>query len=245
MTTDTLPTPRFDIIGQALSDASRTRMLCELLDGRSYTNKELASAANVTPQTATAHLRLLQDAGLVIAAKSGRCVYHRLAGREVAQTLEQLAALAPRDSLYRAQQRKAGELAQLRSCYDHLAGPLAVALTDHLIQRGLICEEEGGFRVVPDEIWTKLGVTLEAAQPGRPFARPCMDWTERRWHISGLMGRQMLDHMLTAGWARRHRHKRGLEISPLGEQALREMLGLSCHQVLQQTHGSQRMGSAR
>ncbi|UWQ24462.1 metalloregulator ArsR/SmtB family transcription factor [Leisingera aquaemixtae] len=221
-------TPRFDILGQAISDASRTQMLCELMEGRAYTNKELAAAAGVTPQTASAHLRLLQNAGLVVAEKRGRCVYHRLAGAEVAHALEQLAAIAPADSLHRAQQRKAGGLAQLRSCYDHLAGPLAVAMTRALLDRGMLAEAHGAFRAEPAAEWLKLGVVLPE-RPGRqPFARPCLDWTERKLHVAGPMGRQILDHALGSGWVKRHRHKRGLMLTAPGRVALEQILGLQC-----------------
>ncbi|MGR3760975.1 ArsR/SmtB family transcription factor [Roseobacteraceae bacterium NS-SX3] len=219
-------TPRFDILGQAISDASRTRMLCELMDGRAFTNKELAAAAGVTPQTASAHLRLLQDAGLVRAAKRGRCVYHRLAGPEVAQALEQLAAIAPADSLYRAQQRKAGGLAAVRSCYDHLAGPLAVAMTGAFMDKGMLEEKEGAFRARPSELWARLGVMLPA-EPGRqPFARPCLDWTERRLHVAGPLGRQILAHALEAGWLTRQAHRRGLAVTAPGRAAFSQILGL-------------------
>lgn len=223
-----MATPRFDILGQAIADASRTRMLCELMEGRAYTNKELAAAAGVTPQTASAHLRLLQTAGLVLAEKRGRCVYHRLAGAEVAQALEQLAAIAPAESLYRAQRRKAGGLAEVRSCYDHLAGPLAVAMTGAFLARGMLAEDQGAYRARPAAEWAKLGVTLPQ-RPGRqPFARPCLDWTERRLHVAGPMGRQILEHALAAGWLSRGAQKRGLQLTAPGRQALEQILGLRC-----------------
>ncbi|MEP2718797.1 metalloregulator ArsR/SmtB family transcription factor [Pseudophaeobacter sp.] len=225
-----MTTPRFDIIGQALSDASRTRMLCELMEGRSFTNKELASAAGITAQTATAHLRMLQNAGLVLAEKRGRCVFHRLANAEVAGVLEQLAAIAPSSHLHLAQRRKAGDIAQLRSCYDHLAGPLAVAMTARFLQRGLLVEENGGFRACADETWQKLGVSLpqkvSAADSRQSFARPCMDWTERRLHVSGPLGKQILTHAFDRGWVKRNTHKRGLQLTGLGSRALAEILNL-------------------
>ncbi|WP_122072149.1 helix-turn-helix transcriptional regulator [Pseudophaeobacter sp. EL27] len=231
-----MTTPRFDIIGQALSDASRTRMLCELMEGRSFTNKELASAAGITAQTATAHLRLLQNAGLVLAEKRGRCVFHRLANAEVAQVLEQLAALAPSSHLHLAQRRKAGDIAQLRSCYDHLAGPVAVAMTGQFLDRGMLVEENGGFRACGHEIWPKLGVSLpqkpSAVARHQPFARPCMDWTERRLHVSGLLGKQILTHFFDQGWVRRNSHKRGLQITGLGLRALEQVLGLRCEALI-------------
>lgn len=225
-------TPRFDILGQAISDASRTQMLCELLEGRAYTNKELAAAAGVTPQTASAHLRMLQDAGLVVAQKRGRCVYHRLASAEVAHALEQLAAIAPADSLHRAQQRKAGDLAQVRSCYDHLAGPLAVAMTRAFLDRGMLVEADGAFCAAPAGEWLKLGVVLPEKTSRQPFARPCMDWTERKLHVAGPMGRQILTHALDSGWVKRHRHKRGLMLTAPGRAALEQILGLNCAELV-------------
>lgn len=227
-----MTTPRFDILGQAISDASRTQMLCELMDGRAYTNKELAAAAGVTPQTASAHLRLLQDAGLVLAEKRGRCVYHRLASGEVAQALEQLAAIAPADSLYRAQRRKAGDLAQVRSCYDHLAGPLAVAMTAACLKRGLLVEVQGVFQVTPAAEWDRLGVQLPRAPGRQPFARPCLDWTERKLHVAGPLGRQILEHALAAGWMQRQKHKRGLLLTAPGRQALEQILGLRSEELV-------------
>lgn len=226
-----MTTPRFDILGQAISDASRTRMLCELMEGRAYTNKELASAAGITAQTATAHLRILKDAGLILAEKSGRCVYHRLAGPEVAQALEQLAAIAPADSLYRAQQRKAGGLAQVRSCYDHLAGPLAVALTKAFLTRGMLIEDNGGYRAQPSAQWGRIGVTLPDLIGRQPFVRPCLDWTERQNHVAGPLGRQILSHGLDAGWLQRHAHKRGLLVTAPGRAAFDQILDLRSAEV--------------
>lgn len=219
-------TPRFDILGQALGDASRTRMLCELMDGRAYTNKELAAVAGVSPQTATTHLRLLAVAGLITAMKSGRCVYHRIATTEVAEMLERMAAVAPMNDLYLAQRRKAGDLAVLRSCYDHLAGPLAVRLTQSFLERGMLVEENGGYAARACETWARLGVTLPAKSGTRPFARPCLDWTERKAHVAGPMGRQLLDHGLERGWYRRASSKRGLVVTGDGRQALQQTLGL-------------------
>lgn len=231
-----MTTPRFDIIGQALSDASRTRMLCELMEGRSFTNKELASAAGITAQTATAHLRMLQNAGLVLAEKRGRCVFHRLANAEVAGVLEQLAAIAPSSHLHQAQRRKAGEIAQVRSCYDHLAGPLAVAMTTRFLERGMLVEENGGFRACADAAWHNLGVSLpqnpSVADSRQPFARPCMDWTERRLHVAGALGRQILTHAFERAWVKRNAHKRGLVLTGPGSRALEEILGLRSQELI-------------
>ena len=108
--------PRLDIIGAALADPSRSRILCELMDGRAFTNKELACAANVSPQTASAHLKQLEQAGLTASLRSGRHVYHRIANAEVAVILEGLAQLSPTDHLLRPGQIGT-DTRQARSCY--------------------------------------------------------------------------------------------------------------------------------
>ncbi|AAV97023.1 winged helix-turn-helix domain-containing protein [Ruegeria pomeroyi] len=218
-------TPRLDILGAALADSSRARMLCELMDGRAYTNKELASAAGVTPQTATAHLRRLEEAGLIRATRSGRCLYHSIAGPDVAEALETLSALAPSDHLYRVQQRKGARLKMLeaRSCYDHLAGRLGVAIAQALLELGDLARDGAQYRVVPSERWAKLGVTLTGRAP---LARPCLDWTERLPHVAGPVGREVLSHALSANWLRRVRGERGLEVTPAGAVALRQILGI-------------------
>ena len=197
-----------------------------LMDGRAYTNKELASVAGISPQTATAHLRILGEAGLITATKSGRCVYHRIATAEVAEMLERMAAVAPMNDLYLAQRRKAGDLAVLRSCYDHLAGPLAVRLTQSFLERTMLVEENGGYTVIRSETWVQLGVTLREKTSVRPFVRPCLDWTERKPHVAGPLGRQLFDHGLSVGWYSRQSSKRGLVVNDAGRQALQQILGL-------------------
>lgn len=218
--------PRLDILGSALADASRARMLCELMDGRAFTNKELAAAAGVTPQTASAHLRKLEEAGLIVAERSGRCIYHRIARSQVAEALETLATLAPCDHLYRAQQRKGARAKMLdaRSCYDHLAGRLGVLITKALLVRGDLVRDGAGFLPQPSPRWAKLGVDLT----GRvPLARPCLDWTERKQHVAGPVGRQILTQALERNWLQRRRAERGLIVTREGAEALHQILGIT------------------
>lgn len=218
-------TPRLDIIGSALADASRTRMLCELMDGRAYTNKELACAAGITPQTASAHLRKMQEAGVITAERSGRCLYHRIAGADVAGTLETLATLAPSDHLYRNQQRKGAKAGMLeaRSCYDHLAGRLGVQITEALIACGDLIRDGGRFHPRPSQRWSGLGVQLTGSVS---LARPCLDWTERKPHVAGPVGRQILSHALESGWVLRSKGQRGLRVTSKGAAAFKNVLGL-------------------
>ncbi|MFN4156758.1 MAG: ArsR/SmtB family transcription factor [Paracoccaceae bacterium] len=123
--------PRLDIIGAALADPSRSRILCELMDGRAFTNKELASAARITPQTATTHLRQLAMAGMTEPLRSGRHVYHRIATAEVADVLEKLALLSPTDHLFR-NGRSGDDTRLARSCYNHVAGRIGVLMAERL-----------------------------------------------------------------------------------------------------------------
>ncbi|RBW53919.1 transcriptional regulator [Phaeobacter gallaeciensis] len=221
-------TPRLDILGAALADTSRSQMLCELMDGRAFTSKELASAAGISPQTASVHLKHLQRAGLISSLRSGRCLYHRIAGEEIAQALETLATLAPADHLYRVQQRKGGkaELLVARSCYDHLAGRLGVALADSLNALGDLIPDGDQYTPVPSERWMKLGVHLPNGPGKRPFARACLDWTQRKHHIAGPLAKQLLTHALASDWVQRQTGKRGLLISATGLGAFEQILAI-------------------
>lgn len=220
--------PRLDILGAALADASRARMLCELMDGRAFTGKELAAAAGITAQTASAHLKQLQAAGLITAVKSGRCVYHRIATGEVAAALESLSVIAPSDHVLRGLQRRGARTGMLtaRSCYDHLAGRLGVAVAEALEARGALVMEAGAFRAQTPELWVRLGVTLPGRPGAAPFARACLDWTERRAHIAGPAGRQILNHAFDRGWLRRRIGARGLIVTRKGHAAFRRILDL-------------------
>ena len=217
--------PRLDITGHALANASRARMLCAMMDGRAWTNKELAADAGITPQTASVHLRHLAEAGLIAQRRSGRCLYHRIAGQDVAAMLEHVAGLTPLDRLARRQRAKAGTLAALRCCYNHLAGAVAVAICDALIARGALRRADGGMVALPSPLWRGLGVDLPGGCTGPVMAKPCLDWSERRDHLGGALGRAVLDHALAEGWVQPAGPRRGLRLSADGRAALAAMIG--------------------
>ena len=178
--------PRLDILGAALADPCRARILCELMDGRAFTNKELASAAGITAQTASAHLKRLEGAGLTASLRSGQHVYHRIATAEVAEVLERLATLTPTGHLDRPG-RAARDTWRARSCYDHIAGRLGVRMTDRMFELGVL-DRDGdvlspGPRYKP--FLAELGIGALPRRPGSAPARLCLDWTERRHHIGG------------------------------------------------------------
>ncbi len=222
--------PRLDVIGAALADPSRVRILCELMDGRAFTNKELASAAGVTPQTATGHLQKLRSAGLVTSVKSGRHVFHRIANEEVAETLERLSALSPTDHLYSGKGRSLpGDEALLaRSCYNHLAGRLGVLIAERLISRGLLEVTDGGASFAPEgvAVFERLGIEI-GASGRRPLVSLCLDWTERKHHLSGPLAAAFLDRALAAGWLARRQGSRALTLTDAGAEVLRDAFSIS------------------
>lgn len=209
--------PRLDILGAALADPSRARILCELMDGRAFTNKELAAAAGITAQTASAHLKRLEGAGLTAALRSGRHVYHRIASPRVAEVLEGLSALSPTGHLDRPG-RAAAETRRARSCYDHIAGRLGVLLALRLIETGAVRAVGDTLAPGPRFAAFLAEAGLEPLPPARgvPQVRACLDWTERRPHLSGALGRALLTRALDAGWLRRQTGSRALSVTEAG-----------------------------
>ncbi len=224
-----------------IGDPARANMMTALMDGRALTATELARAASVTPQTASGHLARLTAAGLLAVQKQGRHRYHRLASPGVARMLEGIMAVAeigpaaerrrrpvvvgPRDAAMRA----------ARTCYDHLAGKLAVAIADAMVERGHIELSPDGGAVTPDgaTFLRSLGVDLEAAQAraakrgsGRMFCRPCLDWSERRPHLAGAVGTALCDCCFASGWVRRIEGTRAITVTPKGTREIKQFFGV-------------------
>ena len=235
MTPAMLTTTSIAEIGAMVGEPARAAMLLNLMDGRALTAGELARAAGVAPQTASGHLAQLARAGLIGVEKQGRHHYHRLASPRVAQMLESLMDLAaaraaperrvsagPRDAALRA----------ARTCYDHIAGRLGVAISDAMIARGLIeCSDEGAL-VTGDgsaflaALGTRFDAAARAPKLSRPFCRLCLDWSERRPQIAGRLGAAICAHSLSRGWVRRRAGTRALDVTPGGERSFREVFGV-------------------
>ena len=218
-------------IAALAGDPARANILAALLDGRAMTASELAYAAHVTPQTASAHLAKLTEAGLISATRQGRHRYFRLASAKVAEMLETIAAVAiegrPR---FRPLTRQAAALRDARVCYDHLAGVLGVAIADAMTRRGyIILEDEGGHLTdAGTQFLTGLGVDLYVAGKGRKrMCRACLDWTERRPHIGGAIGAALADRLLALGWIARAKDNRSVVVTPEGEDGLSDVLGVT------------------
>ena len=228
--------PRLDIIGSALGDPSRARILCELMDGRAFTNKELAAAAGIAPQTATAHLKQLEASGLTRSLRSGRHIYHQLAGEEVAVALEALAGLSPTDHISRGQGRKGkvGNALNARSCYNHIAGKLGVLMAERLLVMNVVQLNKDGAIVVGDRceaFCRDFGIDLLPATTRRPQVKLCLDWTERRHHISGQLATAILQKSLAAHWLVRETGSRALFATPEGRGVFERMFGLDLDSV--------------
>ncbi|MEV6347215.1 winged helix-turn-helix domain-containing protein [Actinoplanes sp. NPDC051851] len=215
-----------------LADRTRAAMCLALLDGRAWTAGELAAHAGVARSTASEHLDRLIGGGLLVESRQGRHRYVSLAGPGVAGLLEDITArldpaLPPPRGLRAATVDAA--LRRGRTCYDHLAGRLGVAVTDALTGSGLI-EQEGGFAVTGAGMsWLteRLGVLPERLRAGRrPLARACLDWTERRPHLGGLAGARICESFLDRGWVARIGSGRAVRVTPAGEGALHDLLGI-------------------
>jgi DNA-binding transcriptional ArsR family regulator len=216
-----------------LADETRAAICLALLDGRAWTAGELATHTAVAPSTATEHLHRLVAGGLLVEHRQGRHRYVQLAGPPVAQLIEDLAARtephpAPARGL-RAVTAGAA-LRRGRTCYDHLAGRLGVAVTDAMTSAGFL-DQTGGFALTPaGAAWMTgaLGVRAEELRSSsRPLARGCLDWTERRPHLAGLAGAKLCTTFLANGWIARIGSGRAVRLSAPGETALHDLLGIS------------------
>ena len=228
---------QFAAIASLLGDPSRAAMLHALMDGRSLTATELATAAGVTPQTASGHLRLLIERHLVAVKPEGRHRYHRLASPAIAEMIEAVMRVAspqpatlkplrvgPRDAALR----------RARTCYDHFAGTFGVALADALVRADFLelDHDAGALTARGVTALTKVGIAPEALAPTRPLpsgrvlCRPCLDWSERRLHLAGRTGAAICARSLAAGWHRRLAGTRAVSITPKGVTLFRETFGL-------------------
>jgi DNA-binding transcriptional ArsR family regulator len=227
---------KFAQVASLVGDPARAAMLHELMDGRALTASELARGAGVTPQTASGHLAQLTASGLLLVEKQGRHRYHRLASAEVAHMLEGIMQVAtsgilagprmtvgPRDAAMRA----------ARTCYDHLAGRLGVAIADALVARGFVeLSSDGGLVTNSgDAFFADVGIDIAhptphvGKRPGRVLCRPCLDWSERRPHLAGALGAAIRDEAFDQGWIRHLDGTRAVAVTPKGRRVFTEKFG--------------------
>ncbi len=236
-------------VGALLADATRARVLAALADGRALPASVLAAEAGVAASTASEHLSRLVDGGLLSVERSGRHRYYRLANPQVGLAIEALAVLAPtRPVRSLRESTRAAAMRRARSCYDHLAGQLGVAVTEALLAHHALARVDGvagteraqGDRLsapvrehpyelgpAADPVFAELGVNLDSVRGARrPLLRFCVDWSEQRHHLSGALGAAVLTRMESAGWVRRHGTRRSLELTDPGARVLDRVLGV-------------------
>jgi DNA-binding transcriptional ArsR family regulator len=221
--------PQLAEVAQLVGDPGRANILSTLMDGRALTAKELAIVAGVTAQTASSHLAKLVERELLTVEKRGSCRFYRLATPLVARMLESIMNVAvtgpPR---FRPPSRIDSEMRRARTCYDHLAGELGVALTDAMVERGYVVldSDAGELTAEGSGFLAGLGADLSSAvRSRRAFCRPCLDWSERRPHIAGRVGAAIAHLGFERDWIRRRRMGRSVEITEHGIVAFKEMFG--------------------
>jgi DNA-binding transcriptional ArsR family regulator len=218
-------------VGALVGDAKRASMLLALLGGEELTARELAARAGASSSLASAHLGKLTDGGLLLAQRRGRNRYYRLADGQIAAAIEGLLAIAPARRARTLRESVRGEaIRHARTCYDHLAGELGVALTDSLQHQGLIGSDDRGYPllVAGQERLSGLGIDISALQRGRrTLTRPCLDWTERRPHLAGSLGAALATRLLELDWIRRRSGTRAVTVTDAGRRQLRAKLGVN------------------
>lgn len=211
------------VVGALLAEPARAAILTALWGGVALPASELAMRAGVTPSTASTHLNRLLDARWITVERRGRHRYFRMASSDIAHMLESLAYVAPTAPVRSLNAHQATQsLRTARSCYDHLAGELGVALTDALLAQGILIGD-GTALHVSDHGKTFLqahGVTLPPPTSRRTYARFCLDWSERRDHLAGAVGASLLTAWLAQQWVERTAHSRALRLTPSGIEQL-------------------------
>jgi DNA-binding transcriptional ArsR family regulator len=219
-------------VAALVGDTARATMLAALMGGESLTGSELAFLARVSRSTASEHLAKLAAARLVAVNRKRRFSYYRIASPLVARMLESIIAAAAIEVPPRHQPRSAQDerLRFARTCYDHLAGRLGVAVADALVAKECIVLDDDGGEVTDAgrRFFGDFGLDLAAkAGSRRIFCRPCLDWSERRYHVAGLVGAAMCRRCLELGWLARERDSRTVRITPAGEAGFQATFGLS------------------
>ncbi len=218
-------------VAALVGDTARATMLAALMSGQSLTGSELAYLAHVSRPTASEHLGKLVEAHLLAVTRKRRFNYYRIASPLVAGMLESMKAVAAIEVPARHQPRSARDdaLRFARTCYDHLAGRAGVALADAMVARNYIVLGEDGGEVTHAgaRFLADFGADLNLpTRSRRIFCRPCLDWSERRYHIAGRVGAEICRCCLQRGWFVRERDSRALRLMPVGRAALLDRFGV-------------------
>jgi DNA-binding transcriptional ArsR family regulator len=218
-------------VAALIGEPARAAMLCALLDAGERPAGELALLGAVAPNAASAHLAKLVAGGLIGPLTHAPPRLFSLAGPDVARAVEALLAIAPPPTIVAlSQSRVAGDLRAARSCYDHLAGQLGVAVTEALVERGALVPEAQTYRLTGRgaAFFASLDIDLEPLRDARRhFARQCLDWSERRPHLAGALGCALRTAFLQRGWVTKKPSGRVLRVTPAGREWLKTSLSIA------------------
>jgi len=215
-------------IATVIGDRARAAMLSALHEGAPLPGGELARRAGIGSSTASEHLARLVGAGLVRAERRGRHRFYSLAGDEVARAWEALAVIAPPKEVRTLRAAAVGAaLVEARTCYDHLAGRLGVAVTEALVAAGALDDRGGGLTLGGERgPLADLGVEVEELRSRRPLVLRCLDWSERRPHVAGALGAAIASSCLERGWIERLPSTRAVRVTDAGRMGFSRSLGL-------------------
>jgi DNA-binding transcriptional ArsR family regulator len=219
-------------IASAIGEPARARILFSLLDGHARTNTELAAVSEVGQSTASGHLHRLQTARLVKAVRQGKHCYYSLAGPDVGTILEKLSVFAGRQPEKFTPNTPTG-LREARSCYDHIAGKIGVALHDRFKALGWLSDitltQDNAYDVTPDGVkaFAALGIDIDATRSlRRRFAIGCLDWSERRFHLAGGLGAAFLEVARKRRWVQQDLDSRALRVTEVGRREMLSRFGI-------------------
>jgi len=217
-------------VAALMADQNRAQMLLTLLGGVPQSGSALAEAAGISRSLASAHLKKLVAGGLVQARPNGRQQLYSIASEPVADALEILILLAPASKVSSLRDvTRAKSLRWARMCYDHLAGAVGVSVTEALLGRGLLGEQDGGYVLSPRGAveFGRIGIEVDKLdRRTRPLLRPCRDWSERRFHLAGSLGAALTRTMLERGWIAAREASRIVTVTEAGQAALLEWPGV-------------------
>jgi len=215
-------------ITSLIGDSVRTNILWKLLDGRAYTATELAISADTSSQNISMHLSKLIQGDLLTVKSQGRHKYYSFSRPEVAYAIEAIGNLIPNKNHKKILEDKDNSgIKHCRTCYDHLAGKIGVLITEALLKQKVIELDQNLYRVTDHgaRFFLEFGVNVDELKKNRrAFARPCLDWSERKHHLAGSLGAALLDKMLLLDYLRRTKNSRAIVITSKGQQCLYDKL---------------------
>jgi DNA-binding transcriptional ArsR family regulator len=214
-----------------LAEPARAALVTAVIADGALPVTDLAERAGVAPSTASEHLGRLVAGGFLNSEKRGRHRYFSLADPAVAAAVEALALVAPQPPVRSLREATRSELLRdARTCYDHLAGKIGVALAQSLERQRVLVRNNGGYSLGPlaGMRLEAFGVELDALETlRRPVVRGCLDWSERELHVAGALGAALADRFFELGWVRRRDGNRSVEVTERGRAGFSRELGFS------------------